>query len=203
MTVAAHHDTPTALIDRVVARRATTSILLGAFGVLFVALLAQVSVPLPYSPVPVTGQTLGAMLIGAAYGSRRGAFTLLAYAVVGVIGVPVFADFSGGIHTVASPTFGYIIGFVAAAWVVGCLSERRWDRSALASVAAFGAASAIPFVVGVPYLAVALTASGTPTDLATAVQLGFVPFILPGLIKWAVAAAALPSAHRLLDRIGR
>lgn len=191
----------TTLIDRVMTRSLATSIGLVFVGVLFVAVLAQVSIPLPYSPVPITGQTLGVLLVGAAYGANLGALTLLVYAVVGIIGVPVFTDLSGGLHTVASPTFGYILGFILAAFVIGKLSERHWDRTPLRAIAAFGLASAIPFLVGVPYLAGALTAAGTPVTMLQAIQLGFVPFIVPGLAKWALAAAALPSVHAIVSRV--
>lgn len=203
MAIAVAQPQRTTLIDRVVTRRFSVSVALVATGVLLVGALAQLSIAVPFSPVPITGQTLGVMVIGAAYGANLGALTLASYAIVGLIGVPVFADFSGGIHTVASPTFGYIIGFIAAAYVVGLLSERQWDRSPLRAIAAFGLASAIPFLIGVPYLAGALTASGVPTSLGDAIAFGFVPFIVPGLVKWAIAAAALPAAHRLVTAVRR
>lgn len=203
MTIAAVHPTHSTLASRVIPRGAIASIALVVSGVAVVGLLAQVTIPLPYSPVPITGQTLGVMLIAAAYGANLGAITLAAYALVGVIGVPVFADFSGGLHTVTSPTFGYVLGFIAAAYLIGWLSERGWDRAPRRSLVAFGLASAVPFIIGVPYLAVALTASGVPTDISQAIQLGFVPFIIPGIVKWVVAAAALPAAHRIVTAVQR
>ncbi len=203
MTIAAAGRIRPVLIDRIVSRGVGVSVALVGFGVLLIALLAQVSIPLPFSPVPITGQTLGVMLVGAAFGANLGAITLLSYAVIGVIGVPVFSDFSGGLHTVTTPTFGYIVGFIAAAYIIGWLSERQWDRTPIRAIIAFGVASAVPFLTGVPYLAFALSASGSPVDAGQAIQLGLIPFILPGIVKWALMAALLPAAHAVLTRISK
>lgn len=96
-------------------------------GSLLVALLAQVSIPLPFTPVPVTGQTLGVLLVGGALGSRLGAASLALYLGEGAIGLPVFAGGVGGLPV--GPTGGYLVGFVLMAYVVGYLAERGWDRS--------------------------------------------------------------------------
>src|SRR5699024_6114666 len=98
-----------------------------------VALLAQITIPLPL--VPITGQTLGVILVGAALGSRRGAAALLTYLLVGVAGAPVFAEFSGGPASVLSPSFGFILGFVPAAFVDGWFAGRALDRRRMLALA--------------------------------------------------------------------
>ncbi|HHW51124.1 MAG TPA: biotin transporter BioY [Pseudoclavibacter sp.] len=189
------------LVQRVLPRTVTRDVLLVGTGALAVAVMAQVSLPLPFSPVPITGQTLAVMVIAAAYGATLGTATMMLYGVLGLVGLPVFADASGGIHVVTSPTFGYVVGFVVAAYVIGRLSERHWDRRPVTSLAAFGLASAIPFCTGIPWLAFTLTLGGTPTTLWQAVQLGFIPFIIPGIIKWMLAAGILPAAHRAVTAL--
>jgi len=190
------------LADALVGRRTLAKdLLLVAAGIAVVAALAQVEVPM--WPVPVTGQTLGVMLVAATVGLRRGVSAMAGYLVLGVAGAPIFAGFTGGIAAIGKPSFGYIIGFVATAAIVGWLAERRWDRRPLLAVALFGAASLVPFAFGIPYMAAVLAAMGSPVDLAGALGLGFVPFIVGGIVKWAIAAAAMPAAWagvRALDR---
>jgi len=188
------------LADRLVARGAAADVALVLGGVAVVSALAQVQVPL--WPVPVTGQTLGVMLVGASLGARRGALSLATYLVLGVAGLPIFAEFSGGPLSVLKPSFGFVIGFVLAAAVIGWLSEREWDKKWWRSAAAFFLASLIPFAVGLPYLAVVLGSLGLPNDLPSVLGAGLYPFIVGGIAKWLIAAAALPLAWRGLKRIG-
>ncbi|MGP9538595.1 biotin transporter BioY [Brachybacterium sp. AOP43-C2-M15] len=160
-----------------------------------VALLAQLTIPLPL--VPITGQTLGVILVGAALGSRRGAAALLTYLLVGLAGAPVFAEFTGGPASVLSPSFGFILGFVPAAFVAGWFAERAWDRRPVLAMVGFVAASAVPFLVGVPYLAMILNAVlGAQLGLGAVLAAGLWPFIPGGLIKAALAAALIPAAWR-------
>lgn len=190
------------LADALVGHRTLIKdLLLIASGIAVVAALAQVEIPM--WPVPITGQTLGVMLVGAALGMRRGTMAMVGYALLGLAGLPIFAGFTGGIAALAKPTFGYILGFIAAAALVGWLAERRWDRRPLLSMALFGLATLIPFAFGIPYMAAVLAAMGSPVDAAGALALGFTPFIVGGLVKWAIAAAAMPLAWagvRHLDR---
>lgn len=165
-------------------------------GAAVVGALAQVSIPL--WPVPVTGQTLGVMVVGAALGARRGAVAMLTYAGLGLAGLPWFANATGGLAAVAKPSFGYVIGFIPAAFLIGYLSERRWDRRPLFAVAAFGATTLVPFVFGVPYLWAVLNLGDASLTWGSAIAVGFTPFILGGIAKWAIGAALLPSAWRLL-----
>jgi len=96
-----------------------TDALLVVAGSLFVAALAQVSLPLPFTPVPITGQTFAVLLVGAVLGARRGAASLVLYLLEGSLGLPVFANGTNGLARLLGPTGGYLIGFVAAAWIVG------------------------------------------------------------------------------------
>jgi len=183
------------LADSLVTQRSliTDLALIGA-GTALVAVLAQVSLPL--WPVPVTGQTLGVIIVGAALGARRGAEALTLYALVGLAGLPVFANFTGGPMSVLKPSFGYVLGFIAAAFVVGWIAERQWDRSFWKSLAGFALASIIPFLFGVPYLAITLGIMGLENDPATLLALGVTPFILGGLVKAVIAAGITPLAWK-------
>lgn len=164
-------------------------------GVGIVSLLAQVTIPLPL--VPITGQTLGVILVGAALGSRRGAAALLTYLLVGLAGAPVFAEFAGGPASILSPSFGFLLGFVPAAFVAGWFAERAWDRKPLLALAGFIAASVVPFLFGVPYLAMILNAvMGAELGLSGILAAGVWPFLAGGLIKAALAAVLIPAAWR-------
>ncbi|WP_405216872.1 biotin transporter BioY [Agrococcus sp. Ld7] len=202
MTAAAVPLPRTVLADALVGQRTLVKdVLLVTAGIAVVAALAQVEIPM--WPVPITGQTLGVMLVAASLGFRRGVAALGGYLLLGVAGAPIFAGFTGSIAALGKPSFGYIIGFVATAAVVGWLAERRWDRRPVLAIALFGLASLIPFAFGIPYMAMMLAALGSPVDVAGAFALGFLPFIVGGLVKWAIAAAALPAAWagvRALDR---
>lgn len=171
-------------------------------GATFVAVLAQVEVPL--WPVPITGQTLAVVVVGAALGARRGAAALLAYVVAGLAGLPVFAGFTGSIAAVAKPSFGFIIGFVFAACVAGWFAERAWDRKPLLAFVGFVAASAIPFVFGIPYLAFVLNVVGGGSfGVSEILSFGLWPFVVGGLIKAGIAAILIPAAWagvRAVDR---
>lgn len=169
-------------------------------GVALVALLAKVSVPM--WPVPITGQTLGVILVGAALGSRRGAAAMATYALVGLAGMPVFAGPVAGPAYVLSPSFGFIIGFIPAAFVAGWFAERAWDRKPWLAFVGFAAASLIPFLVGVPYMALILTVVvGQEMTLASVLAAGVWPFILGGIIKAIIAALLIPGAWALVRAV--
>lgn len=171
-------------------------------GVAMVALLAKVSFFI--GPVPITGQTLGVIVVGAALGARRGAASLAAYLLAGLAGLPVFAGAVAGPAYVLSPSFGFIVGFIPAAFVAGWFAERAWDRRPVLAFAGFAAASVIPFLVGVPYMALILAAvMGLDVTFASVMDAGVWPFIPGGIIKAAAAAIAIPlawGAVRALDR---
>ena len=164
-------------------------------GAAVVALLAQAEIPL--WPVPITGQTLAVVLVGASLGVRRGGLALLTYLLAGLAGLPVFAGFSGSIAAIASPSFGFIIGFIPAAMVAGYAAQRAWDRRPLLAFAAFVGASVVPFLVGVPYMAFILNGvMGAGLTFEQVLAAGVTPFIVGGVIKAAVAAALIPLAWR-------
>ncbi|WP_424445629.1 biotin transporter BioY [Microbacterium sp. CH-015] len=171
-------------------------------GAAVVALLAQVEVPL--WPVPITGQTLAVVVVGAALGARRGAAALVTYLLAGLAGLPVFAGFTGTVAALAKPSFGFVIGFVFAAFVAGWFAERAWDRRPLLAFAGFVAASAIPFVFGIPYMAFILNVvGGGAFGVGEILQFGLWPFIVGGLVKAALAALLIPAAWagvRAVDR---
>ncbi len=168
-------------------------------GAAVVAILAQVEIPL--WPVPVTGQTLGVIVVGAALGARRGGAALLTYLLVGLAGLPVFAGFTGSIAAVAKPSFGFVIGFVFAAFAAGWVAERAWDRRPVLAFLGFAGASVIPFLFGVPYLAAVLNLGmGAGLDLAGILAVGVTPFLLGGVVKAAIAAAVIPAAWALVRR---
>lgn len=171
-------------------------------GAAVVALLAQAEIPL--WPVPITGQTLAVVLVGASLGVRRGGLALLTYLFAGLAGLPVFAGFSGSIAAVASPSFGFIVGFIPAAMVAGYAAQRAWDRRPLIAFAAFVAASIVPFLLGVPYMAFILnTVMGAELSVAQIFAAGVTPFIVGGLIKAAIAAAVIPLAWRGVAALDR
>lgn len=188
----------TTLVDRVIARTWASDIALIIAGTALVAVLAQVAVPL--WPVPVTGQTLAVLLVGASLGAARGAASLSLYAVLGAIGLPIYSDASSGWSVLLGPTGGYIIGFVASAAIVGWAAERSWDRGWYKPIITFIGGSLVVFAFGLPWLAVALGQLGLPNDLQSVLIAGFYPFIIGGLIKAAIAAALLPALWAAAER---
>lgn len=162
----------------------------GAAG--FVGLLAQISIHLSFTPVPVTGQTLGVLLAGTALGWRRGAAAMALYAAAGVAGVPWFADHSSGY---VGASFGYILGFILCAVLCGFLAERGADRAVLKSVPAMVAGEVVMYAVGVAWLAVDLHVGA-----GKAIALGLTPFLAGDAIKAAIAAGLLPAVWKLAAR---
>ena len=158
---------------------------------LLTAACAQISIPIPGSPVPVTGQTFAVLLTGAALGANRGASGQLLYVAMGLVGLPFYADGAHGVDVVWGATGGYLIAFPISAWVCGRLAEKRYDRTPQTALPAFLAGSIIVFAIGVPWLAVSADIS-----LWKAIDLGFVPFIL----KAALAAGLLPTAWAIANR---
>ena len=184
------------LVDAILPRAgAMTDVVLVLAGAALVALLAQVTIPLPI--VPITGQTLGVLVVGAALGARRGAAALTTYMLTGLAGLPVFAGFTGTIAAVATPSFGFILGFIPAAFLAGWFAERTWDRRPWLAMVGFVAASIVPFLVGVPYMAYILNVvMGAGYDLGGIIAVGVTPFIAGGLVKAAIAAIVIPAAWR-------
>jgi biotin transport system substrate-specific component len=161
-------------------------------GAVLVGLAAQVSFPIPGTPVPVTGQTFAVLLAGAALGWRRGLAAMALYLVAGAAGVPWFAEASSGW---SAPSFGYIIGFVLAGTVVGWLAGRGGDRTPVRTLLTMALGTLLIYAVGVPYLMADLG-----IGLAKALDLGVQPFLVGDGLKVLLAAGVLPAAWRLTGR---
>jgi biotin transport system substrate-specific component len=185
---------PLVLADLVPAVRARDAGLV-ALGVLFTALLAQVAVPVPGSPVPITGQTLAVVLTAASLGPLRGTAVQVVYILTALVGLPFYSDASGGFEVVFGATGGYVFGFIPAAFLIGLAARHGADRKLWKSLPLFIAGQAVIFAVGVPWLALS-----TGESLGWALENGFYPFILGGLVKAAVAAVVLGGAWRLTRR---
>jgi biotin transport system substrate-specific component len=164
-------------------------------GALLTAACAQISIPVPGDPVPITGQTFAVMLCGAGLGAVRGSAAMALYWLLGLIGLPFYADASGGVHAAFGATGGYLIGFMLAAFLVGRLAEARLDREPWKALPLFALGQLVIFGIGVPWLA-----ANQDLSLGDAIALGFTPFILGGIVKAAAAAALLSTAWRLVGR---
>ncbi len=170
--------------------------LVAAFALL-IALSAQVFIPLPFTPVPVTLQTLTVLLAGVLLGSRRGAAAAVVYVGAGALGLPLFAAGGAGLARLAGPTGGYLLGFIAAAFAAGWLAERGLDRRVATMVIAMLAGNAVIYACGLPWLALYV-------GLGNVLALGLVPFIVGDALKILFAAAVLPASWRALGgRVGR
>jgi len=172
-------------------RLADAAVLL-AFNAVLV-LSAYIAINLPFSPVPITGQTFGVLLVAMALGRVRGTAVVMAYLAEGAMGLPVFAGGTGGFIKFMGPTGGYLIGFAAAAFVVGYLADRGWDRRYFTSLAAMIVGTAIIFVCGLAWLATMIPADAVLT-------MGLYPFIPGALIKLGLASVILPSVWKLTRR---
>ncbi|WP_406149105.1 biotin transporter BioY [Streptomyces sp. NBC_01012] len=163
-------------------------------GAALTGIAAQIAVPVPGSPVPVTGQTFAALLIGTALGARRGFLSLAVYTLVGMAGMPWFSEGSSG---PGGASFGYVLGMLLAATVVGGLARRGGDRSVLRTAGTMVAGSLVIYAVGVPYLALS-----TGMSMGAAVAAGLVPFLIGDALKAALAMGALPASWKLIGRRG-
>ncbi|MFF7530701.1 biotin transporter BioY [Streptomyces bobili] len=161
-------------------------------GAALTGLAAQIAVPVPGTPVPVTGQTFAALLVGTTLGARRGFLSLAVYALVGMAGVPWFAEGGSGAGAVS---FGYVLGMILASTVVGALARRGADRSVPRMAGTMLVGSAIIYAIGVPYLAYAADISAS-----AAIAAGLTPFLIGDALKAALAMGLLPTAWKLIKR---
>jgi biotin transport system substrate-specific component len=185
-----------ATLRQVVVRKGLVAdALLVAGGALLVAAAAQIRIPLPFTPVPITGQTFAVLLVGASLGSTRGGMSLLLYLALGAAGLPFYSGATGGWEIVRGATGGYLMGFVAAAVVTGALAERGWDRRFRSALGAMLTGNVIVYLAGLPWLA-AVTGGGLEKSL----ELGLLPFIPGDVLKLYLASAVLPLAWRLVGR---
>lgn len=184
---------PRVLAD-VVARSWVANIALVLGGSAFVGLCAQVVIPLPFTPVPLTLQTFAVLLVAAALGTWRGVASMVVYAVAGSAGVPWFSAGSSGW---GGASYGYILGFIVAAGVVGRLAERGATLTPLRTAGLMVVGNVVIYAIGVTYLKFAIDASWS-----SAIALGVLPFLLGDALKIALAAGLLPGTWRLLSRVG-
>lgn len=164
-------------------------------GSLFIALLAQVTIRLPFTPVPITGQTLGVLLVGTAYGWVRAGLTLSLYLAEIAVGLPFAAEGEAGLErlTLSTPSGGYLWGFLAAATLCGWLANRGWDRSLGSSLGVMLLGNIVIYAFGIPWLAASID-----VPVAEALELGLYPFVIGDIVKLLIAAALLPAAWRLV-----
>jgi biotin transport system substrate-specific component len=164
-------------------------------GALVIYLTARIAFPVPGSPVPVTGQTFGVLLVGGALGLRRGLASVGLYLLIGVVGLPFFAEGKGGLSVVLGATGGYLVGFLLASALVGRLAELGWDRRIVAALGAMALGNVVIYLVGVPWLMVV-----TKVDLAAGIANGVTPFLVGDAIKLLLAAGAFPVAWWVVGR---
>lgn len=191
--------TPTSsgvLADSFASSWARNAILVVA-GAVFVGLAAQIAIPLPFTPVPVTGQTFAVLLTGAAFGMWRGAASMVLYAIMGLAGIPWFASgtsaFNEGALTV---TFGYIVGFIAAAALVGWLAEKGYTTTVARTAGLMALGTIVIYAIGATWLAIALAVSP-----AIAFDYGIQPFLIGDALKIALAAGLFPIAWQKVKSI--
>ena len=168
-------------------------------GTLFIAAMAQIAIPVPGSPVPVTGQTLAVYLIGTTYGARFGFVTFATYLLAGIAGAPVFAASTGatshGLARLTGATGGYLIGMLVATLVLGALADRKADQKFKTSFPALILGSAIVFAFGLTWLHASLDLTWTQT-----ISAGLTPFIFGEVIKIAITATSLPLIWRKISQ---
>jgi len=180
-------------------RAAITAALVVGFA-LVTAAAAQIRIPLPGTPIAITGQTFGVLLAGAALGSRAGAGSMLLYVSLGAIGLPFFAGGESGWTYATGASFGYLLGFVVAAWLVGRFAEQRHDRTVHTAVPAFLLGSVAIYTLGVTWLWA--TVDGIPT-LGDALRAGFYPFVAGDVVKAVLAGVLLPATWYVVERANR
>lgn len=168
-------------------------------GIGFISLLAQISIPVPGSPVPVTGQTLAVLLIGTTYGARLGVITFASYLLAGIAGAPIFApsatSANHGIDRLVGATGGYLVGMLVASFVLGYLADRKADQKFRTSFPALLFGDLIIFTFGLAWLHASLDMTWAATFKA-----GFTPFIVGEGIKIAITATSLPLVWRKISR---
>jgi biotin transport system substrate-specific component len=174
---------------------AITKALLITGGAIFLGALAQIAIPVPGSPVPVTGQTLGVLLLATAYGANMGAATFALYLAIGFAGAPVFAGHGHGIERLVGPTGGYLVGMLISSWVLGALAGRKWDQKLFSAISTMLIGDLIIFSFGLIWLH-----QYTGKDWAWTFSAGLTPFIFGEVLKIAIAGTSLPTVWKFVAR---
>lgn len=185
---------PSVVIGRLVRGRAATDMLLVIGASALIAIAAQVAIPLPFTPVPLTLQPLAVIFVGVALGSTRGAAAAALYLLEGMSGLPVFAQGHSGPAWLLGPTAGYLYSYPFAAWVAGYISERGWGSTILRAVSGMLLALTVIYLGGWSWLAAL-------TDARSAFAAGVAPFVLADVIKVVLGAALLPKAQQIVSRV--
>ncbi len=166
----------------------TIAILIGS---LLIGILAQISIPIPFSPVPITGQTIGVVLVGGVLGSKRGAISIMCYLLEGSLGLPVFANMKAGAHVLIGPTGGYLWGFIVAAFLIGRLKEKGFFNSPLNCFISCFISTTTILLIGALYLSI-FTA-----DFSKGMNMGLYPFLVGDLIKSSICAILLFGSNKI------
>ena len=164
-------------------------------GALFIYLTARIVILVPGNPIPITGQTFGVLLVGGALGLRRGLAAVALYVLLGVVGLPFFAEGKGGLSVIWGASGGYLIGFVVAGAVVGRLAELGWDRKIGGAVGAMIVGSVIIYAIALPWLKVVTGATVEQT-----INVGLLPFVVGDTLKILLAAVLFPAAWWVVGR---
>ncbi len=172
-----------------------TDVLLVLGGAGLIAASAQLSLPLPFTPVPITGQTFAVLLSGAALGTARGGSAGMLYVLLGILGAPVYADGAHGWAVITGASGGYLLSYPVAAALTGFLAERNWDRRFSSAIGAMLTGNVVIYLFGLPWLAVVLG-----TSLEKTLELGLYPFVPGDMLKLYLAAALLPTAWKLASK---
>ncbi|MDQ4005422.1 MAG: biotin transporter BioY [Actinomycetota bacterium] len=181
-------------------RRATSVALDAALvvgGSLFIALFAQITIKLPFTPVPVSGQTFAVLLIGTGYGWARAGLTVGLYLAEIAVGLPFAAEAKSGVEvlSLATASGGYLWGMLLAGVLTGWLANRGWDRNIRSSLGVMLLGNIVIFAVGVPWLSASID-----VPVSEALELGLYPFIVGDVLKLLLAAGLLPAAWRLVGK---
>jgi biotin transport system substrate-specific component len=185
---------PTVLSERVARGRVLTNTLLVVAGSAIIAIAAQIAIPIPFTPVPLTMQPLAVLVVGIVLGSRRGAAAAVLYLLEGLSGLPVFAQGHGGPLWLIGPTAGYLYSYPLAAFIAGWFSERGWGNHIARALCGMLIALAVIYAGGWLWLAFIAGPRG-------AFAMGIMPFVVADVVKIAIAAALLPYAQRLVGRL--
>ncbi|HEX6179344.1 MAG TPA: biotin transporter BioY [Thermoanaerobaculia bacterium] len=184
---------PQTLHERLIRGRIAYDVLFVLAGSAIIAIAAQIAIPVPFSPVPLTMQPLAVLLVGVVLGSKRGAAAAVLYLLEGAAGLPVFSLGRGGAIWLAGPTAGYLLSYPFAAFIAGWFSERGWGGNVLRAVTGMLVALAAIYIGGWAWLALI-------TDARTAFLTGVAPFVVADIVKIALGASVLPYAQRLIAR---
>jgi biotin transport system substrate-specific component len=184
---------PIGLGERLNAR--VRDVVLVVTGALFVYLTSLVVIPILGNPIPITGQTFGVLLVGGALGLRRGFAAVALYVLLGVVGMPFFAEGKGGISVIWGASGGYLVGFVVAGAIVGRLAELGWDRRIGGALGAMFVGSVVIYAIGLPWLRAVTGMTWQQT-----VQEGLLPFVIGDTFKAILAAVLFPVAWWVVGR---